>query len=239
MGRIICMGFLKRSSIGLFTVQYSEIYFILQINCSSQVLRNKFIVPYVYLGLMIISFVTGLNWPNIKQILAIYPRDFHYLIGVFTTVFVHKDLEHLSSNSLPMFVCLFGLFYFYKEIAFKVTVICHLLTGMLIWIFAREAFHIGASGLVYALVLFVFTSGLIRKNKKLLVFAFITLVFQSGLLWGVFPVEEGISWESHLLGALVGIFLSFLFKNEGPQADLPKIWDEETEETITDEYLNL
>ncbi len=233
------MGFLKPSSIGLFTLQYSENYFILQINYSSQVLRNKFTVPYIYLFLLVISFISGLAWPEIKQVMAIYPRNFHFLSGVFTTVFVHKDLEHLSSNSLPMFVCLFGLFYFYKEIALKVTVICHLLTGILIWIFARSAFHIGASGLVYALVLFVFTSGLIRKNKKLLVFAFIALVFHSGLLWGVFPLEEGVSWESHLFGALVGIVLAFLFKNEGPQADPPKIWDEESEEPLGDEYLNL
>ena len=233
------MGFLKPRSIGLFTLQYSENYFILQINCSSQVLRNKFIVPFSYLGLMVISFISAVIWPDIKQTLSIYPRDFHYIAGVFTTVFVHKDLEHISSNSLPMFVCLFGIFYFYKEIALKVTLICHLLTGILIWMFARSAFHIGASGLVYALVLFVFTSGLIRKNKKLLVLAFIALVFQSGLLWGVFPLEEGVSWESHLFGALVGILLAFLFKNEGPQADPPKIWEEDTEEHATDEYLNL
>jgi len=233
------MGILKPRSIGLFTLQYSEIYFILQINCSSQVLRNKFLVPYFYLFVMLVSFISGLAWPEIKQVLAIYPRNFSFLSGIFTTVFVHKDLEHLSSNSLPMFVCLFGLFYFYKEIGLKVTLISHLLTGILIWIFARSAFHIGASGLVYALVLFVFTSGLIRKNKKLLVFAFLSLVFQSGLLWGVFPLEEGVSWESHLFGAIVGIVLAFLFKHEGPQADPPKIWDEETEENTTDEYLNL
>ena len=69
--------------------------------------------------------------------------------------------------------------------------------------------------------------------------AFIALVFHSGLLWGVFPLEEGVSWESHLFGALVGIVLAFLFKNEGPQADPPKIWDEESEEPLGDEYLNL
>ena len=70
---------------------------------------------------MMVSFVSGLVWPEIKQVMAIYPRNFHILTGIFTTVFVHKDLEHLSSNSLPLFVCLFGLFYFYKEIALKVT----------------------------------------------------------------------------------------------------------------------
>ena len=188
---------------------------------------------------MLISFIGGIVWPNIKQILAIFPRDLHYLTGILTTVFVHKDLEHLSSNSLPLFVCLFGLFYFYKEIAFKVTLICHLLTGILIWIFARSAFHIGASGLVYALVLFVFTSGIIRNNKKLLVFALLTLVFQSGLLWGVFPLEEGVSWESHLFGAITGITLAILFRKEGPEPDQIKVWEDDNDNESQDEYLTL
>ena len=185
------------------------------------------------------AFPMGILWPDLKHQFALFPRSFNYLLGIITTIFVHKDLEHLSSNYLPFFVAIIGLFYFYKNIALKVTLIAHLGTGILTWCFARSAFHIGASGLVYALVLFVFTSGLIRKNKKLLVFAFLSLVFQSGLLWGVFPLEEGVSWESHLFGAIVGIVLAFLFKHEGPQADPPKIWDEETEENITDEYLNL
>lgn len=200
-------------------------------------LRNKFTIPFLYLGIMLVSFISAVVWPNIKETLAIYPRDFHSLAGIITTVFVHKDLDHLSSNSLPLFVCLFGVFYFYEAIALKVTLISHILTGVLIWIFARSAFHIGASGFVYALELFVFTSGIIRKSKKLLVFALLTLVFQSGLLWGVFPIEEGISWESHLFGALVGIFLAFLLRKEGPEDD-PKIsWDEGHEQE--DEYLNL
>jgi len=97
---------------------------------------------------------------------------------------------------LPFFVAIIGLFYFYKNIALKVTLIAHLGTGILTWCFARSAFHIGASGMVYALVFFVVISGVIRKNKKLSVFALICLVFQSGLIWGVFPLEESISWEA-------------------------------------------
>ena len=170
---------------------------------------------------------------------GVYPREAFGAKGIFFSAFLHGDLKHLINNSLALLVLLAALRFFYREQSFLVLIFGIIFSGLGTWLLGRPSYHIGASGLVYALVLFVFTSGLIRKNKKLLVFAFLSLVFQSGLLWGVFPLEEGVSWESHLFGAIVGIVLAFLFKHEGPQADPPKIWDEETEENTTDEYLNL
>jgi membrane associated rhomboid family serine protease len=70
-----------------------------------------------------------------------------------------------------------------------------------------------------------------------MVFAFMILVFQNGLIWGIFPQDNLISWESHLLGAIVGSVLALAFRKQGPQPDKPIEWDEETSET--DEYENL
>jgi membrane associated rhomboid family serine protease len=99
---------------------------------------------------------------------------------------------------------------------------------------ARPSFHIGASGLVYALVFFILLSALVRKNKQLMVVAFIILVFQNGLIWGVFPQDNQVSWESHLLGAVVGIVLAVLYRNKGPQNDSEKHWNEDDQQE--DEY---
>lgn len=199
--------------------------------------KSQYGLPFLYLLLLPCSFVAGVVMPEIKVELALYPRNLSFLSGAITTVFVHKDLAHFSSNCLPLFVCLFGMSYFYKAIALKVTLIAHVLTGLLIWCFARPAFHIGASGLVYALVLFVLVSGLIRGNKRLLVFSLLVLLFQSGLLWGIFPMDDEVSWESHLMGAATGTFLAFLFRHEGPEPDQKKNWDEEADEgEETDEY---
>ena len=115
--------------------------------------------------------------------------------------------------------------------------IAHIGTGILTWMFARSAFHIGASGMVYALVFFAVLSGVIRKNKKLRVFALVCLVFQSGLIWGVFPLEESISWESHLMGGLVGSIMAILFRRQGPQEQLPI--DDPDHIPAVDEYLEL
>lgn len=196
---------------------------------------SGFRVPILYAILIIGGFALQVAYPRLTEMLAILPRDFNHLPGVITTVFMHGDIEHLCSNILPLSVCLAGLFYFYKEIALKVTIFCHLITGILIWIFARPAYHIGASGLAYALVFFILASALIRKNRRLMILAFIVLVFQNGLIWGVFPQENRISWESHLMGSIVGAFLAFLFRKEGPLPEKPFEWDEEPDEE-KDEY---
>ncbi len=189
-------------------------------------LKTKWwLLPFLYL-LAIWLFFCLQKLQLINNYWALYPRDANYILGIFTTVLLHSDLVHIASNSLPLFGCMLALFYFYKEIALQVLFISHLLTGVLIWLIARPAFHIGASGLVYALVLFLLVSGVVRKNKGLSFLALAVLSIQSGLLWGVLPQENGISWESHLIGGIVGSSLAILYKNKGPQADKPFEWGE-------------
>lgn len=192
--------------------------------------KTQFIWPIVYLFLVVIMYIVQVYVPGVETTLALYPRHFKYILGVFTTVFLHANVSHLSSNVLPLAAGLFCLFYFYKTIAKQVLFFSHFLSGLLIWLLARPSFHIGASGLVYALVFFILISALVRKNKQLMVVAFIILVFQNGLIWGVFPQDNQVSWESHLLGALVGILLAVLYRNKGPQNDNEKHWNEEEQQ---------
>lgn len=200
--------------------------------------KSRYTIPYVYLILMLLVFALEPAFPALLRLLALEPRNPAMLHGIFTTVFLHKNLDHLSSNFLPMAVCLFGLFYFYGTIARRILFSSHFITGICIWILARPALHIGASGLVYALVFFTLVSGFIRKNRKLMIFALIVLLFQSGLVWGMFPTDNEVSWESHLFGGITGTLLAFAFRNQGPEDDTPKEWDEEPE-ADRDEYSEL
>lgn len=197
-------------------------------------LKTKWwLLPSIYIAAIWIMFGIQKIY-TIENVLALYPRNSNFMIGIFTTVFLHSDLLHLVSNSLPLYGCMLALFYFYKEIALQVLFLSHFLTGIIIWLIARPAFHIGASGLVYALVLFLLVSGLVRKNKALSFLALAVLSIQSGLLWGVLPQDNGISWESHLIGGIVGCTLALIYKNKGPQADKPHQWHEI--EIKTDDY---
>lgn len=141
------------------------------------------------------------------------PREQDGLIGILSSPFIHSDYQHLISNSVPFLILMTIIGFFYRKVAFPSFFIIYLLTGAAVWLFARDAFHIGASGVVYGLVSFVFWTGIFRRNIKSIVLALVVTVLYSGYLGGITPNQDGISWESHLFGGIVGIFAAFLLKN--------------------------
>lgn len=92
------------------------------------------------------------------------------------------------------------------------------LTGILVWFGGREAWHIGASGLVYGLASFLFFSGIIRKYFRLVALSLLVVFLYGEMVWGIFPgVYKNVSWESHMLGFISGILLAIVYRKEGPQ----------------------
>ena len=129
--------------------------------------------------------------------------------------FIHSNTNHLFNNSVPLFVLISSILYFYRDIAYKVLFFGTIITGLLTWCFARESYHIGASGVVYMLFSFVFFSGIIRKHFRLVALSFIIIFLYGSMIWYVLPIKEGISWEGHLSGFMVGVFFSLLYRNKG------------------------
>jgi hypothetical protein len=105
-----------------------------------------------------------------------------------------------------------ALFYFYSNVKWKVLFFGTLLTGVLTWFLGRPAYHIGASGVVYMLVSFLFFKGILSKQFQLIALSLIVVFLYGGLVWYLFPVDEQISWEGHLSGFIVGTFLALLLK---------------------------
>ncbi|NNF36372.1 MAG: rhomboid family intramembrane serine protease [Saprospiraceae bacterium] len=150
---------------------------------------------------------------------GIFPREWDGFIGILTAPYIHSDFEHLMSNSVPLVVLTTIMMFFYSRVAIPSYFIIQFLTGFSVWLFARPSYHIGASGVVYGLVAFVFWSGIFRRNLRSIVLALIVVVLYSGYFHGIVPNKEGVSWESHLFGGLVGIFTAFLFKDITESAD--------------------
>ena len=157
---------------------------------------------------------------------GVMPRDPESLIGIFTSPFLHGKWDHIISNSLPFFVLSAILFLVYNKVSYKVFLAIYVLTGFAVWLLARGgSYHIGASGLVYGLFGFVFFSGIFRGDIKSIGVALAVGFFYGGMVWGVLPNQPGISWESHLLGGMLGAGLAFLFRNENKE--LPPEWMQE------------
>jgi membrane associated rhomboid family serine protease len=145
---------------------------------------------------------------------GVISRRSYGLTGIFTGPLVHGSWEHLISNTFPLFVLTAICLYFYKKVAMRAFWIIYLLTGVAVWLLARQVSHIGASGVVYGLVAFIFWNGIFRRSIRSIILALIVMLLYSGMFLGVLPDQEGVSWESHLLGSMVGILTSFWFKGE-------------------------
>lgn len=148
--------------------------------------------------------------------LGIFPLRFKGLTGILTAPLIHSDFEHLIANSIPILILGTGLFYFYNKIAYRVFFLSYFIANVWIWFGARQAYHIGASGLVYSFASFLFFSGVLSRNMKLMAISLIVVFLYGSMIWGVLPIQPHISWESHLMGAIAGLILAIYYKDKGP-----------------------
>lgn len=162
---------------------------------------------------------------------GIYPLTLQGLPGVLFSPFIHADFTHLFNNSVPLFFLSLALFYFYSEVALRVFIWTYFLTGLLVWVAGREAWHIGASGVVYGLASFLFFSGIIRKYFRLIALSLLIVFLYGSMVWGLFPgVYKNVSWESHMLGFFSGVVLAVWYRNQGPQRPVYEWMDENSAE---------
>jgi membrane associated rhomboid family serine protease len=154
--------------------------------------------------------------------LGVYPLKVSGLIGIITAPLIHADPAHAGANSLPLFVSVAVIFYFYREVAWQVFVLIWVITGIWVWSFARESYHIGASGIAYGYISFLFFSGIFRRNLRLMAISLLMVFLYGGLFWGIFPdffPKRNISWESHMMGGLAGLVIAVFFRKKGKQRE--------------------
>lgn len=156
---------------------------------------------------------------------GIRPQKLEGLTGIFTSPFLHGDINHLYNNSIPLFVLSLALFYFYNKIAWKVILYGILLSGLLTWIIGRSGNHIGASGLIYVLVSFIFFKGILAKYYRLIALSLIIIFLYGSMIWYVFPIKDGISWEGHLGGLITGLLFALIFRKQVAKPEYYK-WEE-------------
>lgn len=154
-----------------------------------------------------IEFVTGFD----LGFLGIDPRTFSGLVGVLFAPMIHGSIEHLVSNTFPVLFLGAALYLFYDRIASQVFIHCYFFTNILVWIIGRPYYHIGASGLVYGLAAFLIFFGIFRRNFRSIIISVLVILFYGGIIYGIFPTQSFISWESHLMGFIVGMGSAYGF----------------------------
>jgi membrane associated rhomboid family serine protease len=179
--------------------------------------------------LALIWIIELLNWGLDlgAEDFGVRPRQLAGLPGILFAPLVHAGVAHLLANSLPLLVLGTVMLYLYPSAALRVLPAVYLGPGVAVWLFARGGVHVGASGLVYGLVGYIFVAGLIRRDRRAIAASLLVAFMYGALVWGVLPIERGVSWETHLAAALIGVVLAIALR----RLDIPPrrryTWEDE------------
>jgi membrane associated rhomboid family serine protease len=188
----------------------------------SDLLIKALAIPIIGVVLLWLIFSIEIRYNLNFNSFGIYPREFKGLIGVICSPFIHSNISHLYSNTIPLLVLGSSLYFFYPKIATKVMVMGIILAGFLTWSIGRPSFHIGASGLIYVLFSFIFFKGILTKDYRLIALSLVVVFLYGSMIWYTIPIKEGVSWEGHLSGFVVGLFFALIFNRK---IEKPKLYE--------------
>ena len=198
-----------------------------------RIFKHSLVFPSLFLLAFWLIFLVESTIDVELAVYGIFPLKLEGLKGILFSPFIHSGYKHLAANSIPFFVLSLALFYFYRKLAYRIFILIYILSGLCVWLGGRDAWHIGASGVIYGLASFLFFSGIFRNDVKLLTIAIIVVFLYGGMFWGIFPLKPDVSWESHLWGSVSGLLLSIYFRKQGPQRPHYDWEDEPDEEDET------
>jgi len=147
------------------------------------------------------------------QRFGVHPRHLAGLVGILVAPLIHGDMAHLGSNLVPLFVGGVALLYLYPDSSRYVVPAVYFGPGIAVWAFGRDSIHIGASGLVYGMVSYVFVAGILRRDRRAWAASMLVAMLYGALVWGVLPIKVGVSWETHLAAAIIGVLCAFALRS--------------------------
>ena len=193
--------------------------------------KKRFVYSLVFPGFFVLLlwavkfFETGMEISLVEG--GVYPRRWTGLQGILFSPLIHGDWKHLINNSMPVFLLSLALFYFYRDIAYKIWLLIYFIGGILLWSVGRQAYHIGASGLIYGLAAFLFLSGLIRRVNSLTAISLLVVFWYGSMVWGLLPFDFEVSFEAHITGAVSGVILAVMYRDQGPEPEKSTLDEEE------------
>lgn len=179
-------------------------------------LRRAFDLAAAFAGLLWLIKLTELVFGLDLSGFSIYPGRPETLLGLALAPLLHGSLSHLFANTAPILVLGTLLIYGYPKAARILLPAVYLGSGLGVWLFARPAWHLGASGLTFGMMFFVFTVGIIRWDRRAIALSLVVFLLYGGMIWGIFPTRPDVSFEYHLFGAGIGFLLAFLLKGLDP-----------------------
>ena len=144
---------------------------------------------------------------------GLLPRHVTGLLGLLTTPLLHGGVLHLASNSMPLLVAGTAMLFLYPNSALRTLPLLYAGAPLVVWVLGRGTYHIGASGLVYGMLTYVFVGGLLRRDLRSVTVAMLVWFLYGSLAAGLVPGRAGVSWELHLAGTVLGAVLAVVYRH--------------------------
>jgi len=202
-----------------------------EIDNDTKRLRRAALVSLAFLALIWSIWLAAELLDTSLTKFGVYPLSARGLTGIILAPLMHGSLAHLVSNSLPTLILGTAFIYAYPRTAMLALPLIYVGSGVGVWLFARENFHIGASGLSHGMMFFLFVIGILRRDRLAMAVAMGVFFLYGSMVWGIFPREPGISYESHFFGALIGVVMAILCRNvDAPPPEKRYRWEDESED---------
>jgi membrane associated rhomboid family serine protease len=181
--------------------------------------REELTGVLIFVAVIWCVFLVGLVLPFSLSSWGLTPRSLFGLVGIPLMPFLHADFAHLLSNTVPLTILLL-LLAGSRANSWAIVMLIVLIGGAMLWVFGRSATHVGASGLVFGLIVFLIASGLLEGRAiPLLISILVGFLYGGTLLGGILPdLGSRVSWEGHLFGAIAGGLAAVMITRQGKPA---------------------
>ncbi|MCD6056339.1 MAG: AraC family transcriptional regulator [Gammaproteobacteria bacterium] len=177
-------------------------YFVTSFNHN---IPTLLVILAILWGVQLVNSISGYA---LNQ-LGIYPRHLKGLIGILFSPFLHGSYGHLFLNSIPLFILTNFVLMEGWPVFISVTVTIMFIGGLLTWLMARLAYHIGASGIIMGYWGYLLVNAYYQQSMLAIVLALVCLLYFGSMWLNIFPDKSASSWEGHLFGLMAGVSASY------------------------------
>jgi membrane associated rhomboid family serine protease len=191
-------------------------------------LRRAFVLGAAFVAVLWAIQLADLAFGLDLGTYGVYPRRPMGLPGILLAPLIHASLTHLLANTAPALVLVTALLYGYPRAGRWVLPVVYLGSGLCVWVFGRAGYHIGASGLIFGLMFFILTIGVLRWDRRAIALSLAVFFLYGGMIWGVLPSDPKVSFEYHFFGALLGLLLAIPTRRlDPPPPERRYSWEDE------------
>jgi membrane associated rhomboid family serine protease len=171
--------------------------------------KNKIVVLFSLLAIMLGLQILNDSSAYVLNYYGVLPRRPAFIHHIFFAPFLHGSWPHFINNmmifSVLSAVCLIRSPRYYLASSFFIIVI----SGLLVWGFARHASHVGASGWIFGLWSLCIATGWYQKRLLDVLIAVFIVFFYGGMVWGLLPSNPLVSFEYHIAGGIAGVVVAW------------------------------